>query len=78
MQISDADTGKPVDVKVFVVILGASQLTYFEATYYQQKEDFITSCENRDSTDHSQMTKPIVKGRYRMSYEEEPYQSQFN
>jgi len=32
--------------KFFAAILGASQLTYVEGTYSQQKEDFITSCEN--------------------------------
>jgi len=35
-----------IEVEVFVAILGASQLTYVEASYTQQKEDFITSCEN--------------------------------
>lgn len=33
-------------VEIFVAILGASQLTYVEATLTQQKEDFILSCEN--------------------------------
>ena len=33
-------------VEVFVAILGASQLTYVEASYSQKKEDFIGSCEN--------------------------------
>jgi transposase len=35
-----------VPVEVFVAILGASQLTYVEASYSQKKEDFIGSCEN--------------------------------
>ena len=35
-----------IEVEVFVAILGASQLTYVEASYSQKKEDFITSCEN--------------------------------
>lgn len=46
LQVLDPESGNPVDVEVFVAILGASQLTYVEATYSQQKEDFITSCEN--------------------------------
>ena len=46
LQILNPETGNPVDVEVFVAILGASQLTYVEATFSQQKEDFITSCEN--------------------------------
>jgi len=33
-------------VEVFVAILGASQLTYVEATMTQRKEDFIGACEN--------------------------------
>lgn len=39
-------TGEKVPVEVFVAVLGASQLTYIEASYTQQKEDFIQSCEN--------------------------------
>lgn len=31
---------------MFIVILGASQLTYIEAVLTQQKEDFIAACEN--------------------------------
>jgi len=34
------------EVEVFVAVLGASQLTFVEASYSQQKEDFIKSCEN--------------------------------
>jgi transposase len=39
-------TGEVVPVEVFVAILGASQLTYVEAVRSQQKEDFISACEN--------------------------------
>ncbi|MFM2133481.1 MAG: hypothetical protein RL156_762 [Bacteroidota bacterium] len=42
----DASSGESHDVEVFVSILGASQLIYAEATRTQQKEDFLTSCEN--------------------------------
>lgn len=38
-------TGEVIYVEVFLAILGASQLTYVEATMSQQKEDFIGSCE---------------------------------
>ena len=44
--IIDEATGEIKPVEVFVGILGASQLTYVEATLTQQKEDFISSCEN--------------------------------
>lgn len=46
LEIVDPTTGSIVQVEVFVAILGASQLTYVEATYSQKKEDFIKSCEN--------------------------------
>jgi transposase len=46
LQIVDSQTGELQKVQVFVSILGASQLTYVEATMSQCKEDFITSCEN--------------------------------
>jgi transposase len=46
LQIVNDTTGEIKDVEVFVAILGASQLTYVEASYTQQKEEFITSCEN--------------------------------
>jgi transposase len=46
LQIVDADTGEISNVEVFVAILGASQLTYVEATMTQRKEDFIGACEN--------------------------------
>jgi len=42
----DPDVEDTIAAEVFVAILGASQLTYVEATYSQTKEDFITSCEN--------------------------------
>ena len=44
--ITDKDTGEMKEVEVFVAILGASQLTFVEATQSQQKEDFISGCEN--------------------------------
>lgn len=44
--ILDPEKEETVEAEVFVAVLGASQLTYVEATYSQQKEDFITSCEN--------------------------------
>lgn len=46
LSIVDKDTGEVTQVEVFVAILAASQLTYVEAIYTQQKEDFITACEN--------------------------------
>jgi transposase len=46
LSITDKDTGEIITVEVFVAILGASQLTYVEAVGSQQKEDFITACEN--------------------------------
>jgi transposase len=46
LQIVDPDTGEVCKVEVFVAILGASQLTYVEATMTQRKEDFIGACEN--------------------------------
>lgn len=42
----DKETGEITEVEVFVAILGASQLTYVEAVYSQQKEDLIAACEN--------------------------------
>ena len=42
----DKETGEIIAVEVFVAILGASQLTYVEATVSQKKEDFIMACEN--------------------------------
>ena len=46
LHILDPESGADVPVEVFVAILGASQLTYVEASYSQKKEDFIGSCEN--------------------------------
>ena len=46
LEIIDPVSGVVVPVEVFVAVLGASQLTYVEATMSQQKEDFIMSCEN--------------------------------
>ena len=46
MQIVDKDTGELTEAEVFVAILGASQLTYVEATESQKKEDFVGACEN--------------------------------
>jgi transposase len=46
LTLTDKQTGEVVEVEVFVAILGASQLTYVEAVASQQKEDFITACEN--------------------------------
>ena len=45
LQIVDKGTGEIRKVEVFVAILGASQLTYVEATMTQRKEDFIGACE---------------------------------
>jgi len=41
MSIVDRMTGEVTPVEVFVAILGASQLTYVEATLSQKKQDFI-------------------------------------
>ncbi|MEN8226372.1 MAG: IS21 family transposase [Bacteroidota bacterium] len=46
LEIVDMDTGELRPVEVFVAILGASQLTYVDASFSQKKEDFIQSCEN--------------------------------
>ena len=46
LEVLDTETGETVPVEVFVAVLGASQLTYIEATSTQQKEDFIAACEN--------------------------------
>ncbi|WP_345948853.1 IS21 family transposase [Mucilaginibacter sp. PAMB04274] len=46
LNITDKETGEIIPVEVFIGILGASQLTYVEAVLSQQKEDFITACEN--------------------------------
>ncbi len=46
LEIVDLETGELRPVEVFVAILGASQLTYVDASLSQKKEDFIQSCEN--------------------------------
>ena len=46
LSIIDPHSGEIIPTEVFVAILGASQLTYVEATMTQQKEDFIGACEN--------------------------------
>jgi transposase len=46
LPVTDIETGEITGMEVFVAILGASQLTYVEATESQKKEDFIISCEN--------------------------------
>jgi len=46
LPIVDTQTGEIKEVEFFVAILGASQLTYAEATQSQKKEDFISACEN--------------------------------
>lgn len=46
LEIFDKNTGESISVEVFVAVLGASQLTYVEASMSQQTEDFISSCEN--------------------------------
>ncbi len=43
LQITNKQTGELIQVEVFVGILPASQYTYVEATFSQQKEDFISS-----------------------------------
>lgn len=45
LHLVDVETGNQRPVEVFVAILGCSQLTYVEASYSQQKEDLIASCE---------------------------------
>jgi transposase len=44
LHLVDEDTGEITAVEVFIAVLGASQLTYVEATLSQRKEDFINSC----------------------------------
>lgn len=44
--VLNPETEDIIEAEVFVAVLGASQLTYVEASYSQQKEDFIKSCEN--------------------------------
>lgn len=45
LQLVDKVTGEITDVEVFLSVLGASQLTYVEASLSQRKEDFISCCE---------------------------------
>ena len=46
LHLVDKDTGEITDVEVFISVLGASQLTYIEATQSQCKENFISCCEH--------------------------------
>jgi transposase len=46
LHIVNKETGEVTDVEVFISVLGASQLTYVEATLSQSKEDFIACCEH--------------------------------
>jgi len=46
LHIVDRDTGEITEAEVFISVLGASQLTYVEATRSQSKEDFIACCEH--------------------------------
>ena len=46
LSIVDKESGEIQKVEVFVCILGASQLTYVEAVYSQNKEDLVVSSEN--------------------------------
>ena len=45
LEIVDTKTGEIIKVEVFVAILGASQLTYAEASFSQKSEDWIRSNE---------------------------------
>ncbi|SIT18508.1 Transposase [Belliella pelovolcani] len=44
LHVTDPETGEHFPVEVFVATLGCTQYTYVEATYTQQKPDFIGSC----------------------------------
>jgi transposase len=46
LRVMDKVTGQEKEVEVFVGILGASQLIYAEASFYQKQEDVIRSTEN--------------------------------
>jgi len=46
LHLVDKETGEITEVEVFLSVLGASQLTYMEATFSQCREDFITCCEH--------------------------------
>ena len=41
LEIIDQESGEIIEVQFFVAILGASQMTYAEASMSQKKEDFI-------------------------------------
>jgi transposase len=41
LQVKDPEILDTIEAEVFVAVLGASQLTYVEASYSQKKEDFI-------------------------------------
>ncbi len=45
MTVIDPDTGEVQYMEVFLAVLGASQLTFIHAVHTQQKEDFISACE---------------------------------
>jgi len=40
--IIDGETGEEKSVEVFISILGASRMTFVEATFTQTKEDFLS------------------------------------
>ena len=46
LEVIDGITGETREVEVFVAILPCSHYTYCEATWSQQKDDLIRSCEN--------------------------------
>ena len=46
LEYVDEFSGEVFPVEIFVAILGSSQLTYVEASSSQEKENFISSCEN--------------------------------
>ena len=46
LHIVDKTTGEVKELEVFAAILGSSQLTYAEASYSQQKEDWVRLNEN--------------------------------
>ena len=46
LPLVNKQTGEVTEVEVYVAILGASQLTYVQATLTQTKEDFIGATEN--------------------------------
>jgi len=45
LHLVNKETGEITDVEVFISVLGASMLTYIEATLSQSKEDLIACCE---------------------------------